>query len=73
MKTIALFSIEDVNYDGSAIIWWIRQRASLNEQFTCSSLYGMLNAEELFSLIVRFDVIEIDDFVFHKWCKKNRE
>jgi hypothetical protein len=72
MKTIVLFDQGDINFDGSATVWWMRKGADLNEEFVCSSLYGMLTSKELFSLIFRFDEIEIDDFIFHKWCKKRR-
>lgn len=64
-------TIDDVNEDGSAKIWWWRAGSALNEELTCRSIPEMFTSHELFELLVLDGCVEIEEKRVWEFCCPN--
>ena len=67
---IKIIDFDDINDDGTAIIWWFRDGGNINKEFECRCIYKMLKSEELFNIIFGYDCINIDKNRFFEYCNE---
>ena len=74
MKKICIMSpLDDINDDGSAVVWWFRDGAHLNISYNCSCIYEMLTARQLFSVFILDEEVEVGEDVFNSFCTERDE
>jgi hypothetical protein len=63
-------SIDDVNADGSAVLWWWKDGDSPNEKYKCSCIFDMMTSKELFGMLVNDYAVDIEPDRFYRYCTK---
>lgn len=73
MVKLFLADIGDVDINGRTKLWKMNTGAKFNEEYLCECIYKMINAEKLFSLLVKNEAIDVTDYQFRQYCKATEQ